>query len=111
MAFQHAMQAGYTSFEGGIKRLLALLDEPQPTGADAALPHRLGRPVEGSRPAVLDGPPLTQLSELRRFRDLAMHASDDFEPARAVAAVEAARVYLLGIAAALDRFRAAVDPG
>ena len=28
MAFQHAMQAGYASFESGMKRLLALLDEP-----------------------------------------------------------------------------------
>ena len=55
MAFQHGMQAGYTSFEAAMKRLLYLLDEPLPVGPawHAALLKRLARPVPGSRPAVL----------------------------------------------------------
>ncbi len=113
MAFQHAMQAAYTSFEAAMKRLLALLDEPEPVGPDtqAALPRRLGQAVGGARPAVFDTALLADLSELRRFRHVAMHAYDEFEPARATAAVEAARAYLRGVAPALAAFRAALDPG
>lgn len=112
MAFQHAMQAGYTSFESGMRRLLALLDEPLPLGPDthAALLRRLGRPTHRSRPAVFDPELLAQLSELRRFRHVAMHAYDDFEPGRAVGPVEAARAYLGTIDSVLARFRAVIDP-
>ena len=47
MGFLHAMQSGYTSFEAGMKRLLALLDEPLPTGSEwhKALLRRLEEPA------------------------------------------------------------------
>lgn len=53
---------------------------------------------------------LTNLSELRRFRHVAMHAYDDFEPGRATIPDEATRSYLAGIDASLARFRAVLDP-
>ena len=112
MAFQHAMQAGYTSFEAAMKQLLALLEEPEPVGPDthAALLRRLGQPIKGVRPALFDAALLTHLSELRRFRHVAMHGYDEFEPARATGAVDAARACLRGLAPALAAFRAALDP-
>lgn len=112
MAFQHAMQAGYTSFETAMKRLLHLLDEPVPAGPDwhAVLTKRLGRAVAGRRPAVIDDGLLGRVEELRRFRHVAMHAYDDFEPRRAALPVEAAEAFLAGIDRAMATFRAAVDP-
>lgn len=40
MAFQHAMQSGYTSFEAAMKRLLHLIDEPLPRGMRVRRGHR-----------------------------------------------------------------------
>ena len=53
MGFLHAMQSGYTSFEAGMKRLLALLDEPLPAGAEwhKALLRRLEEAAPGAPPA------------------------------------------------------------
>lgn len=112
MAFQHAMQSGYTSFETAMKRLLHLVDEPLPVGPDwhAVLVKRLGRSIEGRRPAVIDDALLGRVEELRRFRHVAMHAYDDFEPRRAALPVEAAAAFLAGIDAAMSMFRRAVDP-
>lgn len=112
MAFQHAMQAGYTAFETAMKRLLHLLDEPLPVGPDwhAILVKRLGRAVEGHRPAVIDADLLGRIQELRRFRHVAMHAYDDFQPHRAALPVEAAAAFIAGIDTAMTTFRAAVDP-
>lgn len=112
MAFQHAMQVGYTSFEAAMKRLLHLLGEPLPAGPQwhAALLKRLARPVPGSRPALLAEPLLGQLEELRRFRHVAMHAYDDFALRKAAIPVEAAEAFGPGVDAALAVFRAAIDP-
>jgi hypothetical protein len=113
MAFQHAMQSGYTSFEAAMRRLLNLLGEPLPAGPDshAALLKRLGRPIEGQRPAVLDAKMLAHVEELRGFRHVAMHAYDNFNPRKALLPVESAEAFLSGIDATLARFRAAIDPG
>lgn len=113
MAFQHAMQAGYTAFEAFLKRLLHLLEEPLPTGPNshAALLSRVGRPIAGARPAILDGDMLAHAETLRRFRHVAMHSYDDFDPRRATIPVEAAAAVVTGIDVAIARFRAAVDPG
>lgn len=112
MAFQHAMQAGYTSFEAGLKRLFHMLDEPLPLGTDshAVLLRRAGHPVPGSRPAVLNDALLAQADELRRFRHVAMLTYDDFDPRRATLPVDAARAFIGDIDAALERFRANIDP-
>ncbi len=112
MAFQHAMQSGYTSFEAGMKRLLLLLDEPTPLGPDSpiALLRRIGEAIPGERPAILDADLLAQVAELRRFRHVAMHGYDDFDPRRAVISVDAARAFVSGIDGAIARFRASIDP-
>lgn len=112
MAFLHAMQSGYTSFEAGLKRIFALLDEPLPVGSDshAALLRRAGRPLEASRPAILDSALLLTADELRGFRHVAVHTYDHFDADRAAAAVKAAQIFLAHIDPAISRFRAAVDP-
>lgn len=76
MAFQHAMQSGYTSFELALRRFLALLDEGVPQGPDrhSALLRRMSKPLEGSRPAVPGEPLARAADELLRFRHVAMHS-------------------------------------
>ena len=113
MSFLHAMQSGYTSFEAGMKRLLALLDEPLPKGADwhKALVSRLSEPSPGSRPALLDEATLRRaVNGLLRFRHVAAHVYDDFDEDRAALAVRYAETFLAGIGSALARFRAVIDP-
>ena len=113
MGFLHAMQSGYTSFEAGMKRLLALLDEPLPAGAEwhKALLRRLEEAAPGSRPALVDEPALQRaLRGLLAFRHVATHVYDDFDRQRATLAVQDARVFLAGIGPAFARFRATVDP-
>jgi hypothetical protein len=66
MAFQHATQSGYTSFEAAVKRMPSILDEPLPAGPDshAVLNRRLGSHVEGHRPAFVDRDLRAQVEEL-----------------------------------------------
>ena len=113
MAFMHAMLAGYTSFEAGMKRLLMMLDEPLPTGSDsqAALVARLSHEHSGSRPAVLDTKTLRRaVDQLRGFRHIAAHVYDGFDVDRAALAIRDARVFLTEINPAIARFRAVIDP-
>lgn len=112
MAFLHAMQSGYTSFETGLKRIFSLLDEALPVGRDshAALLKRASRPLEASRPAILDPALFGAASELRGFRHVAMHTYDYFDADRAAAAVKAAQTFLTHLDPAIARFRAAIDP-
>ena len=113
MGFLHAMQSGYTSFEAGMKRLLALIDEPLPTGSEwhKALLRRLEEPAPGSRPALIEDPALKRaLRGLLAFRHVAAHVYDDFDQDRAALAVQNARVFLAGIDPALAGFRRIVDP-
>ena len=69
MAFQHAMLAGYTSFEAVLKRLLAMLDELLPVGPDphAVLLRRIGEAVPGERPAILGVALLRQAGRVAPF--------------------------------------------
>lgn len=112
MAFQHAMQSGYTSFELALRRLLALLDEAVPQGPDwhSALLRRLSKPLEDSRPAVLGEPLARAADELLRFRHVAMHSYDHFDPRKAALAVEAAETLLLHVEVDIAAFRATIDP-
>lgn len=112
MAFQHAMQSGYTALEAGLRRLVAMLGEPMPAGPDwhAALVRRLARPLAGGRPALFPLPLSGHVEELRRFRHVAMHAYDDFSPRKATIPVEAAAIVVAEIDAVLAAFRAALDP-
>lgn len=112
MAFLHAMQSGYTSFEAGMKRVLALIDEELPKGGDshAALLGRLHQDLPGSRPAIIDDVLFGAADILRRFRHVAIHAYDHFDRARAALAVQAAETFLAGIEPAIARFRTVIDP-
>ena len=112
-AFMHAMLAGYTSFEAGMKRLMALLGEPLPTGSDwhSMLLRRLAEPVRGMRPAVIDDPDLlVALNGLRGFRHVAAHAYDIFDEDRAEVTVAQAQIFESSIGPTLARFRAVIDP-
>lgn len=112
MAFQRAMQSGYTSFELALRRILALLDEAPPQGPDwhAVLLRRLSRASEGDRPALLGRKLAIAADELLRFRHVAMHSYDHFDERKAALAVEAAEVFLQHVEADIATFRAAIDP-
>lgn len=112
MAFQHAMQAGYTSFESSLRRLLAFLDEALPQGSDwhAVLLRRVAEPLEGLRPAVLSETLAEAADELLRFRHVAIHSYDRFKERKAAIAVEAAEIFLARIDAEIAAFRAVIDP-
>lgn len=112
MAFLHAMQSGYTSFEAALKRVFALLDEKLPvgSGSHSALLRRANRPIEGSRPAILDETLFLAANELHRFRHVAIHTYDHFDAVLAGAAVSAAETFLAEVDPAIAGFRAVIDP-
>ncbi|WP_332683250.1 hypothetical protein [Bosea sp. (in: a-proteobacteria)] len=112
MALQHAMLAGYTSFELGLRRILALLGEDPPIGPDwhAALVRRVATPIENGRPAIISLSLSRDIGELMRFRQVAMHSYDDFDFERAKAAVAAATRFVAGIEGEIAAFRAVIDP-
>ncbi len=112
MAFQHAMQAGYTSFESALKRIFAMLGEPLPLGADwhFALLRRASNPLEGVRPAILGSELSRAATELMRFRHVAMHAYDRFDVAKAALALRDARAFLAVVDEDVARFRSLIDP-
>lgn len=112
MAFQHAMQSGYTSFESALRRLLALLDEALPQGPDwhGVLLRRVSEPLEGRRPAVLSEATADAAEELLRFRHVAMHSYDRFSERKAEIAVDSAEMFLSLVDTDLAAFRAAIDP-
>ena len=111
-AFMHAMLAGYTAFEAGMKRLMGLLGEPLPQGSDwhSTLLLRLAEPVAGMRPAVLDDHRLlVALNGLRGFRHIAAHVYDLFDEDRAALTAVHAALFNASIDAVLARFRATID--
>jgi len=92
MAFQHAMQSGYTSVEAAIKRIFHTAGEPLPVGPST---HKelLRDAFEAyeDRPAIFTAPDVKRnLQVLRGFRHVAAHAYDDFEPDLAAPAALAA---------------------
>lgn len=111
MAFLHAMLAGYTSLESALLRILELLGEQAPTGArwHADLIARASHPLD-DRPAILTGEAAAAADETRRFRSIAAHAYDNFDEARAVTAVEAAKLLVSALPSEIARFRQAIDP-
>jgi hypothetical protein len=112
MAFQHAMYAGYTSFEAGVERVFAMLGEDLPVGRDwhRKLLERAASELRGERPALIDGALLGCAEELLRFRHVTMHSYDRFDPRRAEPAVVAAEAFLAIIDDRLSAMKAAVDP-
>ena len=112
MGFLHAMQSGYTSMENGLRRVLMILEEERPEGPDwhATLLRRLSHDVPGSRPAMLSSDLYRGLDELRRFRHVAAHTYDMFEPAQASPAVEAGKCVKDVFLQEFRFFRDTIDP-
>ncbi len=112
MAFQHAMLAGYTSFENAVKRILVFIGEELPIGPDwhATFLRRISKPLPNRRPGLI-GPQLFKAAlDLMRFRHVAMHNYDGFEFDRAALTIRSAKTFVSLIDAELAAFRAAIDP-
>lgn len=111
MGFMHAMQAGQTSLESALLRILDINGEEAPTGArwHADLIHRAAHPV-GSRPAILEGAVARAADETRRFRSISAHAYGTFDRRQATGAVSGAELLVSRLAADIARFRQATDP-
>ncbi len=111
MAFMHAMQAGQTSMETALLRILDLCAEEAPTGArwHADLITRAASAL-GNRPAILDEAARRAADMTRRFRSVAAHAYDAFDHAQAAGAVGGATLLVALLPAAIAGFRKALDP-
>lgn len=110
MAFMHAMQAGHTSLENGLKRILSLLNEELPAGESwhADLIKRVSRDTQ-KRPAILSKATSDFADETRRFRNIAVRSYDSFLPQYADASVAAAENLSWSIGSELRAFQDAVD--
>lgn len=115
MALQHAMQSAHTSLEGGLKRILEILGEEVPSGAQSHvdLVKRVGRPMtlaSHRRPAILTPDVEADVHESRRFRHRAMHDYNNFELMLATPSIDAARRLAKTLAPCIEAFRREVDP-
>jgi len=80
MAFQHAMQSGYTSIESAIKKIFVVANEELPIGSSSHA-ELLKDAFEdyGERPAIFYGREMFEiLTLLKNFRHVAAHSYDDF---------------------------------
>ena len=114
MALMHALQAGHTSAEVAMQRVLRILGEQAPTGDDwhRTLIERLakGNGATRVRPALLSPGVARDLNETRRFCHLAMRSYEDFEAPRAEPVLRAAGRLAGSLGADFKRFQAIVDP-
>ncbi len=115
MGLQHAMQAGHTSLEGALQRILDILGEETPTGPNshADLIRRVSRPVtlpDRGRPAILTPEVAADADEARRFRRRAAHDYDNFLVERAAPSIEAARRLAHTLSPCIRLFRDRFDP-
>jgi hypothetical protein len=113
MALLQAMQSGYTSLEGALERILEILGEEKPTGANyhADLLRRISREIPGSRPAIIGRELADAVDEARRFRHVARKSYDNFHLDGAASAVKSAALIRDRITAAIDSFRRRVEMG
>jgi hypothetical protein len=111
MGFMHAMQAGHSSLEAALLRILDLFQEEPPSGPrwHADLIQRVSVPTD-RRPPILGGAMADAADETRQFRNVASRAYDNFKLHRAHDAVAAARLLANGVGGVIDAFRARVDP-
>ncbi len=113
MAFMHAMQAGHTSLENGLKRILTILNEDHPAGESwhSDLIRRVSRDT-AKRPAILNAETSLFADETRSFRNIAARSYDSFKPqnANAAVAVAAAEALAQRILPELVKFQDIIDP-
>lgn len=115
MALMHAMQSAYTSLEGALARILAILGEEAPTGPTSHedLIVRVSQAIDLTgleRPAILGEHIAADVHETRRFRHKAVHGYDSFEASKAVPSIEAARRLAVNLKPVIDAFREQIDP-
>ena len=116
MALMHAVQSGYVSFEGMLKRILHLLGEDVPGGpsSHADLLQRVGKRLRlpgQERPPILGEHVVGLADKVRKFRHRAIYSYDDFDPGRAVQVFDACRGLADLLPAEILSFREQVDPG
>jgi len=111
MALMQSMQAGYTSLESAFERILEMIGEEKPAGANyhADLLRRVSRDIPDSRPAVIDGELAEAADEARRFRHVARKSYDGFHVERAASAVKAAALIRDRVAMAIGVFRSKIE--
>lgn len=112
LAFMHAMQAGHTSLESGMVRIMRMVEEDVPNGDQwhADVVRRMSQAIDGKRPAFLSSPLSKAVNETRTFRHVATRTYDDFNWADAKRPLEAARVIAASLMKALGEFRQKLDP-
>jgi hypothetical protein len=111
MALMQSMQSGYTSLESALERILEMMGEEKPTGANyhADLLRRVSREIPGDRPAIIDGPLAAAADEARRFRHVARKSYDGFHVEGAVSAIRAAGLIRDRIKSAISAFRRKIE--
>jgi len=112
LAFMHAMQAGYTSLEAGMVRIMTMVHEDVPEGEQwhADVVRRMSQAIDGKRPALLGSGLSPAVNETRRFRHVATHTYDDFNWADAKRPVEAARLIAASLMSVFREFQQKLDP-
>jgi hypothetical protein len=110
MGFMHAIQAGHTSLENALLRILDLIDETRPRG-DAWHADLICRAGQGlaRRPPILPPGLATSADETRRFRNRATRAYDNFDPDRIAPTIQAADDLAQHLPAAIADFRQVID--
>ena len=111
MALMHAMQSGHTSLESGLLKILAMLGEKPPVGAEwhADLIRRTSHAIEG-RPAILPPDVARAVDLTRSFRHVAMRGYENFREDLARPAIDAASYLAQHIEQAIAAFRRTIDP-
>lgn len=111
MGFMHAIQAGHTSLENALLRVLDLLDEARP-GGESWHADLISRVAQASidRPAILPPNLVASADETRRFRNRAVRAYDNFDPGKVTPTIDAADALARRLPAAIATFRQAIDP-
>jgi hypothetical protein len=110
MALMHSMQAGHTSLENGLKRILVILGEDMPIGErwQSDLIKRVSRNTQ-KHPAILSKGTSDFADETRRFRNVAVRNYDSFMPQHADASVSAAENWSSRLLPELMAFKAIID--
>ena len=110
MGLLHAMQAGHTSLETALLRILDMLGEERPTGEYWHLDRiRRAATATGHRPAILPADVARYADRTRRFRHVAVRTYDQFEPDEADGAIKAAAQLVVTLVPAISQFKAQVD--
>lgn len=112
MSLMHAMQAGHTSLETALLRILVLRGEDRPGGEfrHADMVRRCATATD-KRPAVLSAALVRAVDRSRRFRHVAVRTYDFFDPDEADNAIDAAGQIASLAPAAIAQFRATIDRG